>query len=69
MKQHRKADEEGNLIVKKMLKHMNNFFNNEYDYHTNQQLIGHKYLLRCVIVKEWVMDNCNSVNSISIIKF
>ena len=45
-----------------MLKDVNKYFNNEDDCHTNQQLIGYKDLFRCVIVKDWVIDNCNSAN-------
>ena len=45
-----------------MLKDLDKYFNNEDDYCTNRQLIGYEYLFRGVIVKYWVMENCNSVN-------
>ena len=50
------------MIVKETLKDTNKYFNNEDDYHTNKHLIGYKYLFRGVIVKDWEMDNCDSVN-------
>ena len=45
-----------------MLKDVNKYFNNDDNYHTNQQLIGYKDLFRGFIAKDWVIDNYNSAN-------
>ena len=62
MEECKKADEEEKFIVKKMLKYMNNYFNNEDDHCPNQQLIGCKDMFRSAIKKDWVMENSDSVN-------
>ena len=62
MEQCKEVEEEDKLIVKEMLKDTNKNFNNEDGHCTNQQLIGHKHMFRGVIVKDWVIDNSNSVN-------
>ena len=41
IRQNKKVDEEEKLIFKEILNEMNKHFNNDDDYHTNQQLIGH----------------------------
>ena len=56
------CDEEEKVIVKEMLNDVNKYFNNNDDYHTNQQLIGHRELFRGVIVKEWVIENLNNMH-------
>ena len=60
--QHKHADEEEKVIVQEMLNDVNKYFNNNDDYYTNQQLIGHRELFRGVVVKEWVIENQNNIN-------
>ena len=62
MDQWKKKDEEEKLHAKEILKDTNKHLNNEYYYHTNQQLICHKDVFRGAIVKDWVVGNSNSVN-------
>ena len=50
------------MIVKEILKDTNKYSSNEDDCCTNKQLIGHKDIIRGVIVKDWIMHNINSVN-------
>ena len=45
-----------------MLNDINKYFNDNEDYYTNQQMIGHRDLFRGVVVKEWVMKNHNNIN-------
>ena len=52
LEQHEHADEEERVIVQETLKEINKYFDNNDDYCTNQQLIGHRNLFRGVIVKE-----------------
>ena len=62
MEQYENADGEETFIVKEMLNDMKSHFNNDDDYHANQQLIGHKDLFRGVIVKHWAIDDHSGVN-------
>ena len=34
-------------------------FNNNNDYYKNKQFIGHRYLFRGFLVKDWLMGNNN----------
>ena len=54
LEQHNHAEEEEKIIVQEMLDNINEYFNDDNNPYTNQQLIRHKDLFRGVIVKEWV---------------
>ena len=43
--------------TKIVLHEINNYFNNDNNACTNQNLIGHRDLFRRVIAKEWVVSN------------
>ena len=45
-----------------ILKDVNKHFNSGDDYCTNQQLIGCNDMFVGTIVKDWVIDNRNSIN-------
>ena len=45
-----------------MLCDMRKYFNNDNDFCTNQQLIGHQDLFLGVTVKQWAMVNQNRIN-------
>ena len=48
--------------MQEMLNDINKYFNNDNDYYTNQQLIGHIDMFRGVVVKEWVVGNDDNIN-------
>ena len=60
--QYNNAEEQERSIVQETLKEINEYFNNDDDYYTNQQLIGYIDLFGGVIVKEWAMGNYNNIN-------
>ena len=45
------------MIMQEMLCDTNKHFNNDNNFHANQQLIGCEDLFRRVAVKEWAMVN------------
>ena len=59
MEKCKKADDEEKLYAKGILKDMNKHLNNEEHYHTNQQLMCYKDILRGAIVKNWIVGNSN----------
>ena len=49
-------------LVQEMLNNISKYFNNEDDFYTNQQLVGHKDFFRGAAVKEWIMGNDRNIN-------
>ena len=60
--EHKHAGSNEKEIVEEMLRCAIKCFNDDENYHTNQQMIGHKDMFRGVVVKEWIVGNECGVN-------